>query len=128
MLAAWSHITALPKHHQEVIIKKLNTEGVQTRPFVRHTFQELEAVSAWCSSYAGSLSNDQLQRFLLDQYTDAELGIIHALANHPDSETRKRIYMKTRSELVRTRRKILEYVKQVQQDEDKKGFFGRFKK
>jgi len=108
MLESWhKHIDPLPPHWKEIAVKRINQKALKKRPLVRHTFQELSEVSSYLTRYGNLLNNEQVQRYILDQYTHTERTFIDALICCKDKECREKIWSDVRRELQRTRRFVL---------------------
>ncbi|MCG8027575.1 MAG: hypothetical protein N0E59_00795 [Candidatus Thiodiazotropha taylori] len=121
MLQIWhDRIDKLPEPLKAEAIKRLNQLALKTRPFIVHTFQQLQAVSLYIHEYGHLLSDDVIQANILNRYTDIEKGIIASLLNCKTDDCRKQIHTTVRNELQRTRRAIISIVDAVLEDERKR--------
>lgn len=118
-----TYIDPLPPEQKEKAIKSLNQIALKTRPFVRHSFKQLDSSADYLKSYGELLNNSQKEAYILDQFTSNELGIIHALLNSKTKEDRNLIHRKCRSELQRFRRHVIAVHEEVTTLTKKKGWF-----
>ena len=124
MIASWHElIETLEDSLKSQAIKKLNQISARTRPFVRHSFKQLDSSADYLKSYGGLLNNSQQEAYILDAFTDTERGIVFALLNCKKKDDRERIHQKTRSELQRFRRHVIAVHEEVTAATKKKGWF-----
>jgi len=124
MIASWHElIETLEDSLKSQAIKKLNQISTRTRPFVRHSFKQLDSSADYLKSYGGLLNNSQREAYILDQFTSTERGIIHGLLNCKTKEDRETIHRKTRSELQRFRRYVIAVHEEVTAPVKRKGWF-----
>ena len=117
MLESWhKHIDPLPPYWKEEAVKRINKKALRKRPLARHTFQELSEVATFVQRYGNLLNNEQVQRYLLDQYTPTERTFIDALLCCKDKECKEKIWSDVRRELQRTRRYVLMVSEEIEEE------------
>ena len=117
MLAVWHEkVMTLPEPLKAEAIKRLNQQGLRTRPFIRHTYEQLLSAATYLREYGHLLKAEQIEAYILDKYNDPEKTCIYALMQAKTDQDRDAVHRKVRSELQRTRRAIIAVVDEVQKE------------
>jgi len=110
------HIDPLPPYWKEEAVKQINQKALKKRPLVRHTFAELSEVATYIQRYGNLLNTEQVQRYILDQYTPTERAFIDALIVCKTKECRNKVWSDVRAELQRTRRIVLMVSAEIEEE------------
>ena len=117
MLAVWHEkVMTLPEPLKAEAIKRLNQHGLRTRPFIRHTYEQLLSAATYLREYGHLLKAEQIEAYILDKHNDPEKTCIYALMQAKTDQDRDVVHRKVRSELQRTRRAIIAVVDEVKKD------------
>ena len=135
MIQAWHELQKLDDSLKEAATKRLKQrERKSGKPYVIRTYESLLSASQYIRDYGHLLNSEQVETYIVRDFSDSEKTLLSALLKAKNDEDYQAIHRKTRSECLRSRRAIHAVMEEVLAEEQerlkqqKKGFFGRFKK